>query len=151
MIEIDFTKYKNSLKIKQKDKKRFIFDPIRKKDLVLTPEEFVRQLFVLYLIDSKNYNKNRIAVEKLIVVNELRKRGDIIIYDKAMNPFLLVECKAAYVPINEKTFKQIAWYNMPLKVKYLVVTNGLSTYCCSMDYENETYNFLQEIPIFENA
>ena len=149
MIKIDFTKYKNSLKIQQKEGKPYIFDPIRKKYLVLTPEEFVRQLFVLYLIEERDFNKNRIAIEKLIIVNELRKRGDIIIYNKAMQPFLLVECKAASVPIDEKTFKQIAWYNMPLKVEYLVVTNGLSTYCCSMDYENDSYKFLNKIPKFK--
>lgn len=116
--------------------------------MVLQPEEIVRQLTLLYLIEEKKYNRNRIRAEKLLHVNDLRKRCDILIYDTEVNPLLLVECKAARVKITQDTFKQIAWYNMPLKVKYLVVTNGLQTYCCEMDYDKHTYQFLPEIPVF---
>lgn len=149
MIEIDFLAFKSQVKIKIEKDRRYIFDPIRQKYLVLFPEEFVRQLVLLYLIQDKAYNKNRIKVEKTLQVNDRIKRCDILIYNKEVEPLLLVECKAPNVKITQDTFKQIAWYNMPLQVQYLVVTNGLTTYCCAMDYENQTFNFLEEIPVFE--
>lgn len=149
MIEIDFLQYKQQLKIKVEKDRRYIFDPIRQKYLVLFPEEFVRQLVLLYLIQDKAYNKNRIKVEKTLKVNDRTKRCDILIYNKEVEPLLLVECKAPNVKITQETFKQIAWYNMPLQVQYLVVTNGLVTYCCAMDYEKQDYVFLEEIPVFE--
>ncbi len=148
MIAIDFLQYKNQLKLKNDKERRYIFDPIRQKYLVLFPEEFVRQLVLLYLIEEKKYNKNRIKVEKTLKVNERTKRCDILIYNQAVQPLLLVECKAPNVKITQATFEQIAWYNMPLQVQYLVVTNGLTTYCCEMDYEKQSYHFLEEIPLF---
>jgi len=149
MIEIDFSKYKNRLKIKRQGRKRYLFDPIRQKFLVLTPEELVRQLVILHLIEEKKCNRNRIAIEKTLKVNQLVKRCDILVYDREMKPFLLVECKAATVAISQKTFRQIAWYNLPLKVDYLLVTNGLETFCCEMDYEGKSFRFLEEIPEFQ--
>ena len=146
MIDLDLMKYKKSLKLKTEDEKRYIFDPIRKKWLVLQPEELVRQLMILYLLEEKKYNKNRINVEKEIVVNRLQKRCDILVFDKDMENFLLVECKAPHVPIHHEVFKQIAWYNMALKVKYLVVTNGQETFCSIMNYEEESFEFLSRIP-----
>ena len=96
---------------------------------------------MLYLII-----KIEITVEKELRVNGMLRRSDILVYDANMAPFLLVECKAPQVKIDDQVFKQIAWYNMTLKVKYLMVTNGLDTFCCEMDYENEGYQFLDEIP-----
>ncbi len=125
-----------------------IFDPIRRKLLVLAPEEFVRQLLIQYLIQVKSYNPNRISVEKKVVFNQMPKRCDVLIYDKQMIPLMLVECKAAEVPITLAAFEQIARYNTPLRVPYLLVTNGLDTYCCEMDYKKETFTFLAEIPDF---
>lgn len=145
-INVDFTSYSNSLRVEKIEDKRMIFDPIRRKLLVLTPEEFVRQLLLQYLIQTKSYNENRIGVEKKVVFNQMPKRCDVLIYDKKMIPFMLVECKAAEVPISLAAFEQIARYNTPLRVPYLLVTNGLDTYCCEMDYEKETFNFLPEIP-----
>ena len=101
-----------------------------------------------YLIQEKQYNQHRIRAEKLVVVNDLRKRCDILVYDTEVKPLLLVECKRPKVPITQDVFKQIAWYNMPLQVKYLVVTNGLQTYCCKMDYEKQDYQYLNDIPNF---
>jgi hypothetical protein len=115
---------------------------------VLLPEELVRQLVVQYLILEKGYSKNRIALEKALRVNTLEKRCDILIYDLEMKPFLLVECKAPEVKISQEVFRQIAWYNMPLKVPYLMVTNGITTYCCEMDYTLETFRFLPEVPAY---
>ncbi len=149
MIEIDFSKYRDHIKIKQQGGKRYLFDPIRQKFLVMTPEELVRQLVILHLIEEKNFNRNRIAIEKTLMVNDLVKRCDILVYDREMKPFLLVECKASTVAISQKTFRQIAWYNLPLKVDYLLVTNGLETFCCEMDYTKKSFRFLAEIPEFK--
>ncbi len=145
-LNIDFTKYKDQLQIKKIEDKRKIFDPIRRKYMVLTPEELVRQLVIQYLIIEKYYNKNFIRVEKSLVVNKMQKRCDILIYNNMYSPQLLVECKAARVKITQTTFEQIARYNMPLKVDTLLVSNGIQTYCCNIDHEKSTFDFLSEIP-----
>ena len=123
-----------------------LFDPIRKKYLVLAPEELVRQLVVHYLLLEKQYPKTKISVEKGIKVNSLAKRCDLLIYDHDLNPAILVECKAPGIKINQKAFEQIARYNLPLKVAYLIVTNGITTYCCKMDYVEEKFTYLDKIP-----
>ena len=148
-IDINFTKFHDSLQLKREGQKTFIFDPIRKKYLVFAPEEFVRQMVIQYLIQEKTYPKTRIGVEKGLKVNSLAKRCDILIHTQDMNPLLLVECKAPKVIINEKAFEQIARYNLPLQVKYLLVTNGLSTYCCKMDYVAQNFTFLDKIPSWD--
>ena len=146
MIKIDFLQFKDQLKTKKENNKRFLYDPIRKKYLVLLPEELVRQLVVAFLIKKKTYNKNRIAIEKSLMVNGLPKRWDILVYDELTNPWMLIECKAPTVKISQDTFDQIARYNLSLNVPYLLVTNGLQSYCCEIDYQNQTYEFLDEIP-----
>ena len=151
MIDIDYLKYQDQLKIKTIDNKRCIFDPLRQKYLVLQPEELVRQLMLIYFIQEKAYLKNRISIERGIQVNTLKKRCDILIYDLDMNPFLLVECKAPAVKINQAVFEQIARYNLPLQVPYLLVSNGQKTYCCAMDYEANSFSFLTEIPDFPTS
>ena len=148
MIELDLLAYQSQLDLRQRAGKRYIFDPIRQKELVLTPEELVRQLLIQYLQHERRYPAARMAVEKLVRVNGLRKRCDLLIFDQATLPYLLVECKRADVPINAATFKQIAWYNMPLRVPYLLVTNGRHTYCCSMNYTEKNYRFLDAVPVF---
>ena len=146
MIEIDFTEFTPHLRIRQQGEKAFILDPIRKKELVLQPEELVRQLVLQYLLQVKEYKVRQIRVEIGIKVNGLQKRCDIITFDKNINPFLLVECKSAHIPIDQSVFDQIARYNMPLQVPYLMVTNGITTFACKMDYPNASYEFMQEIP-----
>ncbi len=148
-IDINFTRFRESVQLKKEGQKTFIFDPIRKKYLVLAPEEFVRQMVIQYLIQEKMYPKTRIGVEKGLKVNSLAKRCDLLIHTQAMSPLLLVECKAPKVTINEKAFEQIARYNLPLQVKYLLVTNGLSTYCCKMDYVAQSFTFLDKIPSWD--
>ena len=152
MIAVDYLRYQKRLKTRTEDGKRYIFDPIRRKWLIIQPEELVRLLTIEYLIDDRRFNKNHIAVEKLLIVNERRKRCDILVYadDNAgkLKPLLLVECKAPAVPISEATFRQIASYNLPLRVRFLLVTNGRQTYCCEMNYETESFEFLQEVPSF---
>lgn len=125
-----------------------IFDSIRKKYVILTPEEWVRQNILQYLIQEKNFPASLIAVEAGLKYNQLQKRTDVLVYDKQGNPHLMVECKAPEVKITQDTFDQIARYNMVFKVKYLVVTNGLNHFCCKMDYEANTYHYLELIPDF---
>ena len=144
-FDLHLMDYQESLKLRSEHGKRFIFGLIRKKWLVLQPEELVRQLVLLCFID-RGYPKNRIAVEKGLKVNSLSKRCDILMYDQSLSPFLLVECKAPQVKISQDTFRQIAWYNMPLKVPYLLVTNGIHSFCCKIDFAAESFSFLTEIP-----
>ncbi len=147
-VEIDLLKYQPNLNLQKQAGQVFIHDPIRKKYLVQTPEEVVRQLFLAYLLEERAFPKNRIRTEKVLKVNELTKRCDILVYDWEMNPFLLVECKSPNVPLTDATLRQIAAYNMPLKVNYLILTNGLVNYCCAMDYIGGDWQFLGSIPTF---
>jgi len=123
-----------------------IFDPIRKKYVIVTPEEWVRQNFLLFLLNDKMYPASLLAVEKKIVLNTLTKRCDIVAYNNNGKAMLIVECKAPSINISQQTFDQIARYNMKLKVNYLIVTNGLKHYCCYIDFENKNYRFLEGIP-----
>ncbi len=150
-LQLNLLSYQDQLQFSQQENKTFLYDPIRKKNLVLTPEEMVRQSFIQYLILEKNYNVNRINVEKQLLVNGLKKRFDIIVYDMNMKPFLLVECKAPKVAVAQATFDQVAQYNLVLKVDYLVVSNGIQSYCTKMDYENQTFQFQNHIPNFPNS
>lgn len=137
-----------SFRFKNSENKVAIFDEIRKKFIILNPEEWVRQHVVQYLLQDKNYPKSYINVEKLIKINDLSKRYDIIVYQPNGEIFLLIECKAPEVTITQQTFDQIARYNLVLNAKYLMVTNGLNHYFCQMDFENEKYVFLKELPDF---
>lgn len=145
MIALELMGYRDRLQVKRENGQQLIFDPIRRKWLVLQPEELVRQLLVQYLLEL-GYNKNRIAIEKSLRVNDFEKRFDALIYNDQTLPFMLIECKAPHVDITDRTFEQIAQYNLPLRVNYLLVTNGIKTYCCKMNYEEQNYTFLSEIP-----
>ena len=144
MTDLNLPNY--SFKIKSKENKLYIFDIIRKKNVVLTPEEWVRQNFVQYLILEKKYPKSLIAIEKQLKINQLIKRTDILIFDKNGLPDIIVECKAPSVKISQNAFDQIARYNMKLKATYLIVTNGVQHFYCLMDHQKEAYDFLKEIP-----
>lgn len=133
-------------KLRQKESVVFIFDELRRKDLVLTPEEWVRQHFVQFLVIQKKYPKTLIKLEGGLKLNKLQKRTDILVFDKSGETQILVECKATSVKITQDVFEQAARYNMVHKVKYLVVTNGLQHYFCIMDYEKNSYQFLEELP-----
>jgi hypothetical protein len=123
-----------------------IFDEIRKKFIILTPEEWVRQHVVAYLIADKKYPKSMINVEKVLKINSVRKRYDVVVYKPDGTIFVLIECKAPEIKIAQATFDQIARYNMTLQANYLMVTNGLNHYFCQMDYQDEKYIFLEELP-----
>ncbi len=146
MISLPLTDFKTQLKLKREQNRRWVFDPIREKWLVLLPEELVRQLIIQYFLTEKKYNKNRIAVERGLVYNGLSKRCDLLIFAPDLKPFMLVECKAPSVAITQDVFRQIATYNMRLNVPYLMVSNGIVTYCCAMDYEESTFRFLDNLP-----
>jgi hypothetical protein len=146
MIPIDLNPYKSKLRLKKEAGIIYVFDFIRGKWLMLLPEELVRQLLIIYLIEEKNYSKNVIAVERGLKVNNLNKRCDLLIFDSDTKPTMLVECKAPKVKITQDVFRQIAIYNMSFEVDYLLVTNGVQTYCCQMDYEQKSWTFLNEIP-----
>ena len=148
-LAINFLDYKPNLKIQQKEGKRYLFCGIRKKYLVLQPEELVRQLTIEYLVANRQYSRNSIHVERGLTVNGLYRRTDIIIYDKEVAPYLLVECKAPKVKVTQAVFDQIARYNLTLQVKFLLVTNGIDTFCCEMNYADKSYRFINEIPMEE--
>jgi len=123
-----------------------VFDAVRKKYLVLTSEEWVRQHFIHYLNSEKKYPLGLMGVEKIVKYNGQSTRADIILYTNMGKPNMIVECKAPEVKITQDTFDQIAKYNFKLKVDFLVVTNGMQHFCCALDYENNKINFLKEIP-----
>lgn len=138
-----------SIRLKQMEGEAFIFCIIRKKWLLLTPEEWVRQHVVHYLIEEKKYSKTAINTEVLVEINGMKKRADVIVYRRE-KPIVIVECKAPKIKINQETFDQIARYNMELDADYLMVTNGLNHYYCQMDYENKAYVFLEALPSKKN-
>ncbi len=137
---------KCEFRTKSKDNQLYIFDSIRKKYYVLTPEEWVRQHFVQFLIHEKKYPKGRIGIEVPVTINGMVKRADILFYSQHGKPELIVECKRPSVDITQSSFDQIARYNLTLKAETLVVTNGLQHFCCEMNHENKQYSFLKEIP-----
>lgn len=146
MQNLNLPNYK--FKLKSSENKTLIFDNLRKKYFVLTPEEWVRQHFVQYLIDEKKYPVSLIALEKQLTINNRKKRTDILVFNADGNPDIIVECKAPHIKITQATFDQIARYNLKLKANYLIVTNGLEHFYCKMDFEKETYIFLKEIPSY---
>ena len=144
MQKLNFPSY--TFRFKNSENKVCIFDVIRKKFIILTPEEWVRQHVVHYLLEEKKYPKSLINVEKVLMVNGLRKRYDVVVFNPNGTIFILIECKAPEVKIAQTTFDQIARYNMTLSAEFLMVTNGLNHYFCLMDFENEKYEFLRELP-----
>lgn len=133
-------------KIIEKDGREKIFDPVRRKYVALTPEEWVRQHFVNYLVSVKKYPLELIANEVQIQLNNTVKRCDTILYDRLLSPLMIVEYKAPSIEITQDVFMQIVRYNMALHVKYLIVSNGIRHVCCKMDYSESRCVFLQEIP-----
>jgi hypothetical protein len=138
-----------SLKIKYENVKPFVFDDIRKKWLVLTPEEWVRQHLVNYLIIHKSYPGSLISLEAGLKYNALSKRTDILVYNKMGNPLLVLECKASEVAITQKVIEQISVYNKTIGATYLCVTNGLKHYCWTFNEAQNNFDFLKQIPDFK--
>ena len=147
MQKLNLPKY--TFKLKSNEKQTLIFDILRKKYFVLTPEEWVRQHIVKYLLNEKKYPSGLIALEKQLTVNNQKKRTDILVFNQMGLPHLIVECKAPHIPITQDTFDQIARYNLKLNASYLMVSNGMTHYFCKMDFEKESYVFLAELPAYK--
>jgi hypothetical protein len=145
MIRIEYPPYQP--KIKADGGKECIFDEVRKKWVVLTPEEWVRQNFLQYLVQVKNYPASLIAVEKEIGLGDMKKRFDIVVYNSSHQPFMIVECKEMSVVLDQKVLDQALRYNIPLRVPYLVLTNG--SYCFAFSTINAVMQELDEIPLYK--
>lgn len=139
-----------SLRIKNRHDKKFIFDITRRKFVLLTPEEWVRQNFIHFLITHKNYPQSLMAVEKQIKVNQKLFRFDLVVYRRNGTPFLIVEFKGPGVKITQEAFDQVVRYNMLMKVELVAVSNGLDHFVCAVDYSTGKYSYLKEIPEFRH-
>ena len=134
------------IKVKKSADQLLVWDETRRKYVALTPEEWVRQHFVHFLISEKGYRQELIANEVSIKLNGTAKRCDTVIYDRLLTPLMIVEYKAPSITITPKVFDQIVRYNRVLHVQYLIVSNGIRHFCCQIDYETLSYRFLKEIP-----
>ncbi len=143
MLQLNFPNY--TFKIKNIENEDYIFDEIRKKYIKLTKEEWVRQNCVNFLVKEKKFPQILINVEKTLKINKLSKRYDIVVYNSDGSIKLLVECKSPEIKITQKTFDQIAIYNMSLKADLLMVTNGINHYYCKIDYKNQCYKSINDI------
>lgn len=144
MLELNLPSF--DINVKKIGGKISILDPLRRKFVALTPEEWVRQHFVNFLLREKGYPAALIANEIQIDLNKLKKRCDSVVYNRDLSPLMIIEYKAPDVDITQQVFDQIVRYNIVLKVKYLIVSNGLNHYCCIMDYDKQSFNYLSEIP-----
>lgn len=135
-------------KTKKKESGQAIFDSFRKTWVALTPEEWVRQHFLHWLVNDLGYPAGLIAVEASLQYNTLKKRADAIVYNKNGQAVVLIECKAPGVKITQKTFEQAAAYNFAFQTQYLILTNGIEHFCCKIDAANKQWRFLENIPVF---
>ena len=149
MLRLNLPSYET--KITESNGKRQIFDTLRRCYVALTPEEWVRQHFVNFILEHKGYPATLMGNEVAITLNGMKRRCDTVVYDKALKPRMIIEYKAPTVKITKEVFAQISRYNLILKVDYLIVSNGLQHYCCKMDYANNTFTFLQEIPEYNKV
>ena len=147
MRQLNFKQY--SFRFKNRENKPLIFDVVRKKFMVLTPEEWVRQNTIQYLVKELNIPLSLINVEKQIKLHGTIKRYDIVTFNPDGSIHLIVECKADSIKISQDTFDQIARYNLVLKSTFLMVTNGIDHYYCKMDLQNKRYSFLETLPVYK--
>lgn len=148
MQELNLPKYE--IRIGRKDGRLTIFDFLRRSYVALTPEEWVRQHFTHFLVEHKSYPQGLLANEVELSVGDKSLRCDSVLYDRELRPRMIVEYKAPHIKLTQKVFQQIATYNLLLHVDYLVVSNGIEHHCVKMDYENEKYLFLEDIPEYKN-
>ncbi|MEL6559461.1 MAG: type I restriction enzyme HsdR N-terminal domain-containing protein [Bacteroidota bacterium] len=135
-------------KVRENNDKYYILDPLRKKYVTLTPEEWVRQHFINFLIKEKNFPKGLFRIEKMLNYHKLAKRADIIVCDRNAEPILLVECKAANQQLTQEVFNQAATYNTKIRAKTSIITNGLRHFCYQTDFSTQKISFIQNIPDF---
>jgi hypothetical protein len=146
--ELNLPQY--SFKISTDEGKEMILDTLRRKFVKLTPEEWVRQNFVQYLISEGKYPPGLIGIEVNFSLNKLKRRVDILVHNRSGVPVMIVECKAPDVKLDDKVFDQIVCYNIGLKVPYIIVTNGIDHYACKINNAENTYEFLMAIPLYED-
>jgi hypothetical protein len=146
MQQLNFPPF--DFKLRSLNNRQEIFDPVRHKFVTLTPEEWVRQHLISYLVQVKGYPISIIGVEKQLMLNKMPKRFDLVIFKRNGTPLLLAECKAPGVEITEKAFDQAARYNMLLQADYFLISNGLGHYPCRIDYKNKQYIFIEDVPHF---
>ncbi len=147
MTGLSLPKY--NFRFKEINNTKFIFDEIRLKYIKLTPEEWVRQNFIKYLILDKKYPKSLIAIEKEIIVNGLKKRFDAIVFDRKANAKVIIEFKAPNIKLKQDVFNQISIYNINLKCDFLIVSNGINHFCFKVDFNKNSFSFLENIPSFD--
>ena len=147
MLKLNLPEYDFKI-IKEKNRLK-IFDNVRRKFVMLTPEELVRQNFIMFLVNEKKIPLSHVRSESQMKMHELNKRTDVLIYNKKMEPFVLIEFKSPAVKIDTSVFEQINRYNSKLKITYLIVTNGLTHYYCRVNYENNVVEFLKDLPMYD--
>ena len=147
MYKLNFPLYQ--IPLKNKENKTLVFDSIRKKWLKLVPEEWVRLNCIEFLINEKKISRSLISVEKEFKLNNLKKRFDIVVFNKKGEIYLLVECKAPNVKISQSVFNQITKYNLVLKSKFLMISNGINHYFFKMNFESQKIEFLKELPSYD--
>ncbi len=145
-LDLNLQSWQSSLVISSVEGKKMIYDPLRKKNLVLQPEEWVRQLIIAFLHKGCHFPLSRMVIERALPINGKNKRFDLIIFDKKAQPWMLVECKSFDVKLNEKTALQAAEYNAELRCPYLMISNGVETYVCEVNWTQNTTAFLDSIP-----
>lgn len=148
-MEINLPSYE--IKLRQTGGNQQIFDILRRKYVALTPEEWVRQHFVHFLIEHKGYPKGLLANEVELRLGEKKLRCDTVLYNRVLQPQMIIEYKAPTITLTQRVFDQISAYNLLLHVDFLVVSNGLRHYCCRMNYESHTYEFLRDIPDYPST
>lgn len=148
MIDLDLHQYKEYLTISTSDGKHYVWDPIRKKKLIVQPEELVRQLLIMYLVHHKGYPISRIQVERSLKVLGMQRRFDIIVYDHNVMPYLLVECKSHREKITQKALDQVGRYNISITAPYLLITNGVQSYAYAIDPYQKTVGSIEEVPSY---
>ena len=148
MIQLNLPPYQ--LRVRETNGRKQILDILRRKYVALTPEEWVRQHFIHYLIDHKGYPAPLLANEVPLQVGEKKVRADSVLYDNQLRPRMIIEYKAPTKPLTQKVFEQISVYNLLLHVDYLIISNGIDTYICKMDYDSQTYTFLEAIPDYQD-
>ncbi len=148
-LPIDLFVFQQNLKFSVRDQRKNIWDPIRKKYLILTPEEWIRQLTIQYLIQEVGYNPNRMQVEKKFSFNQMNRRFDLLVYNQNFQPWMLVECKSPDMNITQSVFDQILSYNYSFQLEYLFVTNGKHSIACKIDLQKLDFVFLDRLPNYE--
>jgi hypothetical protein len=147
-LKINLLSFASNLKFRPEPSGRLVFDPVRKGYFRASKEELVRQCIILFLSEKLGYRTSLMAVEKSLQLNDLKRRFDLLVYASNHLPAMLVELKNPEVPVSQDTFRQIAAYNLALKVPFLLVSNGIQTYCCAIDFAKAEFQFLDAVPAY---